>query len=167
MAEQEEINRANFAGRLHPAQYRRVMAGTAFGFVILYLALFCFVAGRFAGSNPNAVGGPVWTLIIGLPLLLWGLWLMGRPLLEVFRRRVTSVSGWTNIQVEDKPQITYTSGMKPDMRKERGVYLVNIGTQTFSVDRDLYVLVEPDRENTAFLVLPSRRPVSIVPTEQR
>lgn len=112
----------------------------------------------------TALPGPVAAILpFAILLLLAGFWLAGRPVLEILIGKVTPVDGWTTIEARDAPKITYATGGSPNMRKLRAAYLLNVGARTFKVDRDVYVLAEPDQRNTVFLLPLTKRVISAMP----
>lgn len=153
------MDKANLAGRLHPSQRRQVLHGTFAGFAFLVLGVVCCA---LAPISPGPVAAP---LAFAILLLAAGLWLAGRPVLEILLGKVAPVEGWTTVEARDAEQITYATagGGSPNMRTRRADYLLNVGARTFKVDRDVYALARPDQKNTVFLLPLTKRVVNAVP----
>lgn len=154
MAAQDEVDRANFAGRLHPSQRRLVTAGTGFGKFLLVLFVLGAVFELFSSHGTDA-----WGWFAAVVLLFGGLWIVGRPLLEVLLGTVRSAHGWTNLDVDVQQRSGSSAGTRG-----RVSYKVNLGTRTFDVSRDLYVTVQGGQDNTAFFTPITHRVVNVTPT---
>jgi hypothetical protein len=159
MTDQTEVDRTNFEGKLHPSQRRAVMARTGFGKLLLVLGVAAAVSTPLSSqyklsSLPRAL---FW--LPAILLLVCGLWIAGRPMVELLRGRVLATSGWTNVEVGGQPTGTITGQLSLD-------YCVTLGTRTFKVSRDVYVRVQPDQDNTAFLTPITHRVVNVAPTRR-
>ncbi|KAA2264745.1 hypothetical protein F0L68_06550 [Solihabitans fulvus] len=149
MSDQDEINRANLAGRLHPNQRRRVLAGSGPGMACFGIAVVTAVLYPISrNTNP-------WVLLVPLVVCLpYALWSAGRPVLELLVGRVRPITGWVHAQVEDPRYNLRMSGAPTppkQLRQSRGVYTITIGNQSFKVDRELYSLVEPECDQIGFV----------------
>jgi hypothetical protein len=164
MVDQAEVDRTNFAGKLHPSQRKIVMEGAGAGYFLLVFG--CLIGGLVPLSDHKglptaaAVGMP---LSLASAFVLGGLILVVRRRFHVLRGKVRMTSGWTSIEARDQPQKNLT-GPTLNPRKLGADYIVNIGAQTFHLTRDLYVRVQPDQDNTAFISTFRQRVVNIAPT---
>jgi hypothetical protein len=165
VVDQDEVDRANFAGRLHPSQRKIVMEGAGPGyFLIVFGCLICgFVplSDHKSSSTAAAVGMP---LFLAAAFVLGGLVLVVRRLLHALRGQVRMTSGWSTIEARDQPSIKVRANYDP--RKQRADYIVNVGAHTFHVDRELYVRVQPDQDNTAFISTFKERIVNVAATRR-
>ena len=155
MADENEINQANLRGRLHPIQrpYIRVITSFygPFGLVVGAVALVAFMLPTPVNYD-GYIGGRLGVLFFPLLAFGYGLWSVGRPLLDRLIGRVRRVTGWTTIDFDADT----TKGT---------AYKVNIGKHTFSVTREVHAQVVPQRQSTGFVTLLTGQLVNVIPEQ--
>jgi hypothetical protein len=161
MAVQDEADRVNFAGRLHSSQRKEVMTGTAFGKFLLVIGVVATVLTPFSGQYDDASSPHALYWVPSVIFLVIGLWIVGRPLADVFLGRVRSVNGWTNAEVDVQQRGSSSAGSRATTH-----YVVNIGTNTLDVSREVYARVQSGQDNTAFFTPITHRVVNVVPTRR-
>lgn len=167
--DQCEVNQANFAGRLHPSQRRRVLENFLVG--LFLLAAGAYVSGLLL-SNTLASRGQgfdpwrgFWISAVPMSLLMFsGLWIAGRRLGEVLMGRVIAVAGPAEVRTHSKVA-TVSWNMAPKNLKRAPRYLIKIGDRWYEANRSLYVLAVPGRRNVGFLTPWTKRLVNVVPQD--
>lgn len=160
---QDEVNRTNFAGRLHPSQRKLVLNNFGPG-------LFLVIAGVVVLAIAPASGdGRLWLYMSPVFLMIaLGLWVCGRRLLELREGRLLSITGWThgagrvlqNKLVFGYPIIVYTSvGMRMTDQ-----YRVKIDSRSYEISKKLYSRIQPERNNTVFFTPRTKRIINVAPT---
>jgi hypothetical protein len=133
-----------------------VTSGTGFGKFLLVLFVLGAILTLFSSHDAGA-----WGWFAAALLLVGGLWIAGRPMLEVLLGTVRSTHGWTNLDVDVQQRGDSSAGSRGRVH-----YRVNIGTRTFDVDRDVYVTIQAGQDNTAFFTPITHRVINVVPTQQ-
>ncbi|WAL68434.1 hypothetical protein ORV05_11895 [Amycolatopsis cynarae] len=165
MGDRFAINEANFAGRLHPSQRRRVLENVPIG-------LFLFGAGVYVLTLQSRVlvdayrehmksVEKVWfSFLPVLVLVFGGLWIAARRLLEAWMGRVVTVTGPVQRRMYNK--VTPAS-QRLALIKGASSYSVKIGDKWYNADRTLYNLAVPGRINTGFVTPWTKRLMNVVP----
>jgi hypothetical protein len=166
MINQYELDQENFAGRLHRSQRRRVIAGIIPGLLVLIGGLVVIVLAVV--TVPDASPASLLYLIPVFAAVAFGLWIVGRRVLELGAGRVTAFSGWTGQEISIYDSETRSH---PDYGKRaladvgRGTtYSFKIDEREFRVDRELYERIQPECNNTAFLMPRTKRVVNVART---
>jgi hypothetical protein len=158
------VDRANFAGRLHPSQRGKVLNN-------LWLGLFLVVAGVFVlAIAPHGLGASFVLYMSPVILMLaFGLWMCIGRFLELFQGKLVAFTGWAHDDglhrgrqpMPEYPIVRYTT------RTNGGTiqYNLRVGDRGFSmIDRELYARIQPERNNTAFLTPRTKRLINVAPT---
>jgi hypothetical protein len=165
MVNQDEVDRANFAGRLHPSQRGKVLDGAfwAGAFLIVAAVGVLAIAPKGAGAVFFVYLSPV------ILLLAFGLWLCARRLLDLFQGKLVLFTGWTHDDgrhvgrqhTAQYPIVVYTT------RSNGGTthYNVRVGDRTFGmIDKKLNSRIQAERNNTVFMTPRTKQLVNVAPT---
>jgi hypothetical protein len=166
MVNQAEVDRANFAGRLHPSQRGKVLDGTFWTGLLLVVAAVYVLA--IAPKEPGAAVFLVYMSPV-LLLLAFGLWLCVRRLLDLFQAKLVLFTGWTHDdghhvgrqRAAGYPIVVYTT------RSNGGTthYNVRVGNRGFGrIDKKLNSRIQPERSNTVFMTPRAKQLINVAPT---
>jgi len=163
MVDQFEVDRANFAGRLHPSQRGKVLDN-------LWIGVFLVVAGVvILAIAPKDSGAMFFAYMLPVIVMLgFGLWMSVRRLLDVSQGKLVPFTGWTQDGgvhrgrqgPQEYPIVVYTSLS----RGANTVYNVRVGGQVFRIKKELYTRIQPGRNNTAFLTPHTKQLINVAPT---
>ncbi|MEC3977224.1 hypothetical protein [Amycolatopsis sp. H20-H5] len=181
MANQDEVNRANLSGRVHPSQRFAVLGWDFWPSLVIVLACSWVVGYAYKRaqdinmlSEHNEFIKPVSVfddLLYLIPVLLpiaWFLRVCIRRIVEVSRGRLDVIGGRTH-DVGDRrktpvlPQCplvlytTYSRGNNP-------YYHLQAGGKSHAVDRDMHAKIKPEGNNTAFVTPITKRLINVAPS---
>jgi hypothetical protein len=163
MVDQFEVDRTNFAGRLHPSQRGKVLNN-------LWIGVFMVAAGVVILAIAPKDSGAIFFVYM-LPvivMLAFGVVMCVRRLLDVSQGKLVPFTGWTHDGGarrgrKDMPQypiVRYTSLT----RGGNTLYNVRVGDRGFGVKKELYARIQPERNNTAFLSPRTKQLINVAPT---
>jgi hypothetical protein len=164
MVNQEEVDRANFAGRLHPSQRGKVLHN-------LWVGIFMVAAGIFVlAIAPKSIGAVFFVYLSPVIVMLaFGLWMCARRFSDLFGGKLVLFTGWTHAdgphrgrwKLPDYPIVTYTTRTNGGTTQ----YNVRIGDRGFgTIDKNLYARIQPERNNTAFMTPRTKQLINVAPT---
>lgn len=165
MINQYEVDQENFAGRLHPAQRHLVLRGLSIGLVMTAAAIVVLV---LAVLTVGLVPVDFLLLIPVYALLVWGLWLAVRRLLDLRDGRVVAITGWTGREIAiNTGAIKVNRDYGKRALKELSnttTYWVRIGDRSFEVNGQLFERTSANCTNTIFLAPRTKRVLNIART---
>ncbi|WP_236789960.1 hypothetical protein [Amycolatopsis sp. GM8] len=104
-------------------------------------------------------------LLPEVALLVWGLWLTLRRVLDVTDGRVVAITGWTGPDVGEQIHSPADYGKRiMIVNGQANNYQVRIGDRRFQIDKDIYQRTPPNSTNAAFLTPRTKRVVNIART---
>lgn len=172
MADQSEVDRANFAGRLHPSQRAKVVGGVLPAGILMMLVAVAIMVFLFSATADRFEAVYLAYLIPVYVLFLGGLWLAVRRTRDLTSGTVVAVTGWSGPEVPFRDNITDrgTDDYGKKMFRDAGnqtFYRVRVGERQFVVDKDLYERTPVNCTNTAFFTAHTNRVLNVARTPGR
>ncbi|WP_206792954.1 hypothetical protein [Amycolatopsis sp. MtRt-6] len=163
MNDRPEVELANRAGRLHPAQRGALLDLTFWVAAALVVAgLVVTVSLALVAETAGEVLGTVVPL---LAITGWFAYVCGRRLADAFGGRLTAITGWTHDFGTARLTDEYPIGLhrSPEGFKSLESFSLRAGGRTYPLARKLRERIRPDQVNTVLVAPRAKLLINVLP----